>query len=97
MSLASIFDRIDEQLAEKDNRFRGHLGFSGIGYDDEYKQWMGFRWCLPSTFGGRMLRLFDLGNRIEDQVVENIRDTDVISMRSRFDMSASENSITYFS
>ena len=82
MSLASIFDRIDEQLAEKENRFRGHLGFSGIGDDDEYKLWMGFRWCLPASFNGRMLRLFDLGNRIEDQVVENIRNTDVISIAS---------------
>jgi len=70
MSSASIFDRIDEQIAEKEGRSRGHLGFSGIGDDDEYKQWMGFHWCLPSTFGGRMLRLFDLGNRIEDQVVD---------------------------
>ena len=82
MSLASIFDRIDEQLAEKENRFRGHLGFSGIGDDDEYKLWMAFRWCLPASFNGRMLRLFDLGNRIEDQVVENIRDTDVVSIAS---------------
>ena len=82
MSLASIFDRIDEQIAEKDDRFRGHLGFSGIGDEDEYKLWMGFHWCLPASFSGRMLRLFDLGNRIEDQVVENIRDTDVVSIAS---------------
>ena len=82
MLSASIFDRIDEQIAEKESRSRGHLGFRGIGDDDEYKQWMGFHWCLPSTFGGRMLRLFDLGNRIEDQVVDNIRDTDVISIAS---------------
>jgi len=60
MLSASIFDQIDEVIANKENRNRGHLGFSGIGDDDEYKMWMGFRWCLPSTFGGRMLRLFDL-------------------------------------
>ena len=82
MSLAFIFDRIDEQLAEKENRFRGHLGFSGIGDDDEYKMWMGFRWCLPASFSGRMLRLFDLGNRIEDQGGENIRNTDGRSIAS---------------
>ena len=80
MLSASIFEKIDEFIANDNDRFRGHLGFSGIGDDDEYKLWMGFHWCLPSTFGGRMLRLFDLGNRIEDQVVDNIRDSGVISI-----------------
>jgi len=82
MLSASIFEKIDEAIAAKEGRNRGHLGFSGIGDDDEYRQWMGFRWCLPSTFGGRMLRLFDLGNRIEDQIVDNIRDTGIISIAS---------------
>ena len=82
MLSASIFEKIDEFIANDNDRFRGHLGFSGIGDDDEYKLWMGFHWCLPSTFGGRMLRLFDLGNRIEDQVVDNIRDSGVISIAS---------------
>ena len=82
MLSASIFDQIDEVIANKENRHRGHLGFSGIGDDDEYKMWMGFRWCLPSTFGGRMLRLFDLGQRIEEQIVDNIKDSGLISIAS---------------
>ena len=77
-----IFEKIDDWIVEKDHRLRNHFGFSGVGDDDEYKQWMNFHWCLPSTFDGRMLRLFDFGNRIEDQVVENIRESKVISIAS---------------
>jgi len=75
MLSASIIEKIDEWIASNNEGHRGHLGFSVIGDEDEHKQWMSFHWCLPSDFDGRMLRLFDLGNRIEDQVVDNIRDS----------------------
>ena len=70
-----LIEKVDEWIASNNEGHRGHLGFSVIGDDDEHKQWMNFHWCLPNDFDGRMLRLFDLGNRIEDQVVENIRDS----------------------
>lgn len=41
---------------------------------------MNFHWCLESDFEGRMLRLFDLGNRIEDQVVDYLKDSGVIDV-----------------
>ena len=75
MLSASIIEKVDKWIASNNEGNRGHLGFSVIGDDDEHKQWMNFHWCLPNDFDGRMLRLFDLGNRIEDQVVENIRDS----------------------
>ena len=59
----ALVTRIDDKVKELDQRYRGHLGFSGIGDSDERKLWLSFRWCLPPTFEGRMLRLFDLGNR----------------------------------
>ena len=68
----ALVTRIDDKVKELDQRYRGHLGFSGIGDSDERKLWLSFRWCLPPTFEGRMLRLFDLGNRIEDQVIEHL-------------------------
>ena len=74
----SIFKKIDEVIAEQNKDYRGHLGFSIIGDTDERKLWLKFNWCLTSSFEGRMLRLFDLGNRIEDQVIDNISDTKVI-------------------
>ena len=70
MSLESIFEQIDDVIVEQNERNRGHLGFSIIGDDDERKIWLNFHWCLSPSFGGRMLRLFDLGQRIEDQVVD---------------------------
>ena len=80
MLSASIFNRIDEVISEQNDRNRGHMGFSGIGDDDERKIWLNFHWCLSSSFDGRMLRLFDLGNRIEDQVVDYIKSTNVIGV-----------------
>ena len=41
---------------------------------------MSYHWSLPSSFEDRMLRLFDLGNRIEDQVVDNIANTTVMQV-----------------
>jgi len=80
MSLESIFEQIDEAIVEQNDRNRGHMGFSIIGDDDERKIWMNFYWCLRPDFGGRMLRLFDLGQRIEDQVVDYLTSTKVIGV-----------------
>tara|TARA_R110002050_G_scaffold13630_4_gene43550 strand:- start:25816 stop:26913 length:1098 start_codon:yes stop_codon:yes gene_type:complete len=82
MSSALLFEKMDKLIAEDNDRFRGHLGMSGIGGDDERKIWLDLHWCLPSSFSGRMLRLFDLGNHIEDQLVHFIKKTNV------FDISA---------
>ena len=53
------FEKMDQWIEEDNDRFRQHLGMSGIGDDDERKSWLNFRWSLPSPFKGRMLRLFD--------------------------------------
>ena len=82
MSSELLFNEMDKRIAEDNDRFRGHLGMSGIGDGDERKTWLNHRWCLPSPFKGRMLRLFDLGNHIEDQLVHFIKKTKV------FDISA---------
>jgi len=80
MLSTQIFDQIDEKIVELETRYRNHLGMSGIGDDDERKLWLGFRHCLNSSFEGRMLRLFNLGHRIEEQVVDDIKRTKVISV-----------------
>ena len=61
MSSMYIFEKMDQWIEEDNDRFRQHLGMSGIGDDDERKSWLNFRWSLPSPFKGRMLRLFDTG------------------------------------
>jgi len=53
---------------------RNHLGASLIGQDCERKLWYTFRWATKPKFDGRMLRLFQTGNREEPRLVKNLRD-----------------------
>ena len=49
--------------------FREHLGASLIGKPCGRALWFDFRWVTPSRFSGRMLRLFETGQREEDRIV----------------------------
>ena len=48
---------------------RPHLGASLIGDKCERAIWYVFRWATHTKFEGRMLRLFDSGNREEFRLV----------------------------
>lgn len=58
---------------EKDWR-RPHLGASSIG-DENCRRllWYRFRWAARRPLDGRVLRLFERGNREEDWIVEDLR------------------------
>lgn len=58
---------------DAEDGFRPHLGASLIGHECTRYLWMMFRWCEPSKFPGRMLRLFETGNREEPRLIENLR------------------------
>ena len=60
----NLIESLDQALVNENEPYRAHLGFSQIGNDDERKLWLQFRWCFPAGLGGRILRLFDLGNHI---------------------------------
>ncbi|MBF0421078.1 MAG: oxidoreductase [Magnetococcales bacterium] len=53
--------------------FRLHLGASIIGRECERSLWFDFRWTTKSSFNGRMLRLFETGQREEERLVRNLR------------------------
>jgi len=53
--------------------FRPHLGASLIGRECERELWYGFRWCTLPSFSGRMLRLFETGQREEERFIENLQ------------------------
>ena len=53
--------------------WRDHLGFSIIGERCLRKLWYAFRWCTPSKFSGRVLRLFERGRREEQWITEDLR------------------------
>ena len=80
MSSALLFDKIDQWIEDNNDNYRAHLGMSVIGDEDERKLWLNYHWCLPSDFEGRMLRLFDLGNHIEDQMVDFIQQSKVFDI-----------------
>lgn len=52
---------------------RNHLGASLIGKECERSLWYSFRWATKPKFNGRMLRLFETGNREEKRIINNLR------------------------
>jgi len=55
--------------------FREHLGASLIGKSCERALWYDFRWATVSRHPGRILRLFETGQREEERLVRNLRAT----------------------
>lgn len=55
--------------------FREHLGASLIGKSCERALWFDFRWVTLSRHEGRILRLFETGQREEERLVRNLRAT----------------------
>lgn len=59
--------------AKKPQDHREHLGASLIGHDCDRYLWMTFRWAALPQFEGRMLRLFNTGQREEERIYEELR------------------------
>lgn len=58
-----VLGAIDAQLeSAQEDGMREHLGASLIGRVCERELFYSFRWALPTTFEGRMLRLFERGH-----------------------------------
>jgi len=49
------------------------MGASLIGHQCQRFVWLTFRWALQPEFSGRILRLFDTGQREESRLVEELR------------------------
>lgn len=58
--------------AEVGDGFRPHLGASLIGHPCKRYLWLTFRWARRQAFNGRMLRLFERGQREEAVFVKNL-------------------------
>jgi hypothetical protein len=52
---------------------RAHLGASLIGKECERCLWYDFRWATDPKFDGRMLRLFETGQKEEARIIDNLR------------------------
>ena len=58
---------------KRKNDHRPHLGGSQIGNECSRALWYQFRHAWSPRFDGRMLRLFETGDREEDRIVSNLR------------------------
>lgn len=67
-----LIEQLDRELElDQERRHSKRLGASGIGTECPRALWYSFRWSRTPGHIGRMLRLFDRGNR-EEQVVYDL-------------------------
>ena len=69
-TVAAIFKSYEDR-SEDGNR--PHLGASLIGHSCARYLWLTFRWAGAEQFAGRLLRLFDTGQREEARLIEDLR------------------------
>ncbi len=51
---------------------RGHLGASVVGHRCDRYLWLAFRWAAKPDYDGKLLRLFERGEREEDWVIRDL-------------------------
>ena len=61
----SIANLIDKKAEEGQEAPRAHLGASLLGHPCDRYLWLMFRWAVIEKFDGRILRLFQRGQREE--------------------------------
>ena len=69
-TVAAIYRGYEERSGEE---LRPHLGASQIGHPCSRALWYGFRWALAKDFDGRMLRLFETGQLVENRLIRDLR------------------------
>ncbi len=71
----TVLDNIDRSIIEYYNSEtpRWHLGMSQIGKKDSRYLWLKFRWSLPGDLSARVIRILNIGNLIEDEVIRLLR------------------------
>jgi len=70
MTINNLLDEV-ETNTERHQRF--YLGISGIGNPNQRLLWMRYRWLMPDDWQPRVLRLLDLGNVVEEHLIEKLR------------------------
>ena len=79
--MSKINKMIDHVMLSEPPKYRPYLGMSQIGNPDERMLWLNFRWCLPpNKFEPRVSRILELGNVIEDVVVDYLKKADGVEV-----------------
>lgn len=69
-TIQAIYAHYEES---RPNRHRPHLGGSQIGNECSRALWYQFHWADSPQFEGRVLRLFETGDREEQRLIQNLR------------------------
>lgn len=69
----SIANLIDKKAEEGQEAPRAHLGASLLGHPCDRYLWLMFRWAVIEKFDGRILRLFQRGQREEAVIISLLR------------------------
>ena len=64
---------LDDVELQQKKRQRFYLGMSQIGNSNQRLLWMRWRWLMPDDMEARVLRLLDLGNVVEDDLIKKLR------------------------
>lgn len=67
--LKNVLPHIGDAYRGEEDGHRSHLGASIVGRECARAIWYNFRWAWKSTFGGRMLRLFNRGHLEEGRLI----------------------------
>jgi hypothetical protein len=73
VTLPTIRKIFEHYKKARKNEHRRHLGGSQIGNPCKRALWYQFRWAWSPKFEGRLLRLFETGDREESRIVANLR------------------------
>lgn len=70
-STVSAIDKWHEE--HEDRRPRPYMGISMIGHECPRYLWLMFHWAVREFFPGRMLRLFDRGQKEEERFTDDLK------------------------
>ena len=68
-----VHELLDQVELSEEQHQRFYLGISGIGNSNQRLVWMRYRWLMPNDWEPRVLRLLDLGNVVEDDLIKKLR------------------------
>ena len=68
-----VNDLLDQVEVQEERQRRFYLGISGIGNSNNRLVWMRYRWLMPDDWEPRVLRLLDLGNVVEEDLIKKLR------------------------
>lgn len=68
-NLKRVLPHIADIYRSDEDEFRSHMGASVLGKECQRAIWLDFRWAMPKSFEGRMLRLFNRGHIEEGRVI----------------------------